>query len=95
MTIAVSQSQALENMSLEDLKKKAVEWAWYQHKGLFDLAGMDWWPDEETLATVKGQKVLRRLESNKMPTWKQFCNSKHNDYFALKDLYSHTRRILK
>lgn len=86
--IAVEQSQILEKTDFEHLKIKALEWVGYKYKGMFELAGMDWRPGQDLLAKIKGVKVATHWESKKIPTWKEYSCSKHNDYHALKDLYS-------
>lgn len=86
--LAVEQSKILEGLNLEEIKVKGLEWVGYQFKGMFELAGMDWRPTQDMLEKVKGVQVATRMEPHKPPTWEQFNKSKHNDYFALKDLYS-------
>ncbi len=86
--VATEQSTVYDKFSKEELKKKILEWECYQFFDFFKLAGMDWKPTKEMIATIKNKKVDDRFEMEKFPSFKEFITNPKYEVYWLKNLYN-------
>ncbi|TSC94770.1 MAG: Uncharacterized protein CEN87_304 [Parcubacteria group bacterium Licking1014_1] len=85
--ITTKQIQIYDRITMDELKRKTLEWECYQFINFFKLAEMDWKPTEEMVNAVKNKNIGERTIMETFPSFDEYINSPEYEIYWLKDLY--------